>query len=248
MDKDGNSIDSSGASDSDDEETETQSNCSDEVLQRDGSYSHIMKQNVFNFLQETDMSPDKNLAVSLMTDHFMALHKGVDDCYVAPSLLITGGPGVGKSFLVDVFDGVAKRIDSSSQQLRIALFGVAVVNIDGASMCSLMDIPIDLNKSDQHRVEPWSEDKLRRFKQMFDLSKIWIIVIDEISTVKPYMIGYLNARLQTAYASTAPFGGRAVVFLGDFDQLPPAGGPSLPEVAMMIQREKYLGSGSGQMR
>ena len=60
-------------------------------------------------------------------------------------------------------------------------------------MCSLMDIPIDLNKSDQHRVEPWSEDKLRRFKQMFDLSKIWIIVIDENSTVKPYMIGYLNA-------------------------------------------------------
>ena len=148
MDEDGNSIDSSGASDSDDEVTETQSNCSDEVLQRDGSYSHIMKQNVFNFLQETDMSPDKNLAVSLMTDHFMALYEGVDDCYVAPSLLITGGPGVGKSCLVDVFDGVAKRIDSSSQQLRIALFGVVAVNIDGASMCSLMDIPIDLHKTD----------------------------------------------------------------------------------------------------
>ena len=98
MDKDGNSIDSSGASDSDDEVTETQSNCSDEVLQRDGSYSHIMKQNVFNFLQETDMSPDKNLAVSLMTDNFMALHEGVDDRYVAPSLLITGGPGLGNHF------------------------------------------------------------------------------------------------------------------------------------------------------
>ena len=75
---------------------------------------------------------------------------------------------------------------------------------------------------------------------MFDLSKIWIIIIDEISTVKPYMIGYLNARLQTAYASTAAFGGRAVVFLGDFDQLPPAGGPSLPEVVMMIQHENTL--------
>ena len=116
-------------------------------------------------------------------------------------------------------------------------------------MCSLMDIPNDLNKGNQHRVKPWNKDKLRRFKQMFDLSKIWIIVIDEISMVKPYMVGYLNARLQTAYASTAAFGGRAVVFLGDFDQLPPAGGPSLPEVAMMIQREKYLGIGrSGRMR
>ena len=109
MTKYGNSIDSSDASDGDDEVTETQSNCSDGALQRDGSYRHIMKQNVFNFLQETDMSPDKNLAVSLMADHFMALHDGVDDQYVAPSLLITGGPGVGKSFLVDVFDGVAKK-------------------------------------------------------------------------------------------------------------------------------------------
>ena len=70
-------------------------------------------------------------------------------------------------------------------------------------MCSLMDIPIDLNKGNQHCVEPWNEDKLRRFKQMSDLSKIWVIIIDEISTVNPYMIGYQNARLQTAYVSTA---------------------------------------------
>lgn len=36
------------------------------------------------------------------------------------------------------------------------------------------------------------------------------------------------------------FGGIAVVLLGDFDQLPPAGGPSIPEVAMMTTRMEYV--------
>ena len=248
MDEDGNSIDNDDVCDDDEDEIEEGSMGSADDLQRVDSFSQVMKQNVYNFLEDKDMSSDKNLAVSIMKDHFMALHDGVDDHYVSPSLLITGGPGVGKSFLVDVFDGVSKRIDCNSQQLRMALFGVAAVNIDGASLCSFMDIPINVRKDDLNRVIPWNEDKLRRFKQAFDLDKIWVIIIDEISTVYPYMIGYLNARLQAAYASTAPFGGRAVVFLGDFDQLPPAGGgPSLPEAAMMIQREKYLGSGNGHI-
>ena len=61
MDEDGNSIDNSDASDGNEEVTEIQSNHSDKDSERDGSYRHIMKQNVFNFLQETDMSPYKTL-------------------------------------------------------------------------------------------------------------------------------------------------------------------------------------------
>ncbi|KAL7552147.1 hypothetical protein ACHAWF_015363 [Thalassiosira exigua] len=214
---------------------------------RDFYVRHFISKDVDEYLQSTNMSPDKNLAVSLMRKHFMALHDGVTEDYKAPVLLITGGPGVGKSFLVDVVNGVSTTIDELSKQLRMALFGVAAVNIDGASLCSLMDIPIEYKKNDQCRVKPWDENKLRRFKQMFDLDKIWSIVIDEISTVKPYMLGYLNARLQHACGSSAPFGGKSVVLLGDFDQLPPAGGPSLPEVAMMIQKEKYMGNRVGHM-
>eukprot|EP00956_Cyclotella_meneghiniana_P040849 scaffold207207_cov66-Cyclotella_meneghiniana.AAC.1 len=58
------------------------------------------------------------------------LINGAQDNYVAPVLLVTGGPGVGKSFLVDVLDGVSK-IMNAGQQLRMALYGVAAINIDG---------------------------------------------------------------------------------------------------------------------
>merc|ERR1712115_88614 len=77
------------------------------------------------------------------------------------------------------------------------------------------------------------------------MSKISCIIIDEISTLKPYMLAYLNAGLQAACNSTKPFGGLAVIMFGDFDQLPPVGGRSIPEVAMMVlaktdQEEHHL--------
>ena len=76
------------------------------------------------------------------------------------------------------------------------------------------------------------------FKKRFDMTKVSCIILDEISTVKPYMLAYLNSRLQTACNSTKPFGGLAVIMFGDFDQLPPVGGPSIPEVAMSVLEKK----------
>ena len=58
------------------------------------------------FLEKNVLSHDKSLAVSIMVEHFKMLINGAQDNYVAPVLLVTGGPGVGKSFLVDVLDGV----------------------------------------------------------------------------------------------------------------------------------------------
>ena len=116
---------------------------------------------------------------------------------------------------------------------------MAAVNIDGLSMCWMMDIPIEFNKETTQKINPWDESKLRYFKQRFDVTKIATLIVDEISTIKPYMLAYLNARLQEACNSDKPFGGIAVVLLGDFDQLPPAGGPSIPEVAMMVTRSEY---------
>ena len=190
------------------------------------------------YVRSVNLSHDKNLAVNIMQDHFLCLRDGVGHSkeYEAPILNITGGPGVGKSFLVKVLDDIS-RILQAGDQLRMALYGIAAVNIDGMSLMSMMDIPIDCSK-DQQRVREWDERKLLMFKKKYDMSKISCIIIDEISTLKPYMLAYLNARLQTACNSTKPFGGLAVIMFGDFDQLPPVGGPSIPEVAMMVLEKK----------
>ena len=91
----------------------------------------------------------------------------------------------------------------------MALYGITAVNIEGMSLMSMMDIPIDCSK-DQQRVREWDERKLLMFKKKYNISKISCIIIDEISTLKPYMLAYLNARLQTACNSTKPFGGLAI--------------------------------------
>ena len=202
---------------------------------------HGTKQRVDNYIEETNMSGDKMLAVSVMRNHYQSMYDGLPAEYEAPLLLITGGPGVGKSFLVEVLDNTSKMM-RVGDQLRMALFGIAAINIDGASLMAMMNIPTEFNRQGQQKVNPWKPDKLRQFQNMYDTTKISAIVIDEISTVKPYMLAYLNARLQEACASTLPFGGKALVMLGDFDQLPPAGGPSLPELAMMIEKERRTGN------
>ena len=177
---------------------------------------------VNKFLSKKNLSEDKGMAISIMRSHFDSQCNGISDDYKAPVLLITGGPGVGKSFLVDVMDGVSK-IMGAGDQLRLALYGIAAVNISGVTMISTMDIPIEFKKDAQQRIHEWDQEKLRTFKNRFDLTKISAIIIDEISTVKPYMLAYLNSRLQTACNSRLPFGGKAVVLLGDFQQLPSAG-------------------------
>jgi hypothetical protein len=117
---------------------------------------------VDNYLNERNLSSDKALAVSIMRDHFNQLRRGTDEGYEPPVLLVTGGPGVGKSFLVDVIDGVSK-ILRVGKQLRMALFGSAAVNIDGSSLMALMDIPTE-HKGVQQRVTPWKEENCSSLK------------------------------------------------------------------------------------
>ena len=219
-------------------------------LNSDNDHCRAERRNVESeiqtFLNDKQLSEDKALAMTVMRDHFDKLAEGIQDNYVAPILLITGGPGVGKSFLVDVLDGVAKIMDVG-EQLRMALFGSAAVNIDGSSLLALMDIPTEY-QGGQQKVTPWKEEKLMKLKRKYNLDRISAIIIDEISTVKPYMLGYLNARLQVACCNDKPFGGKAIVLLGDFDQLPPAGGLSIPQISMIIEEQKNASSIKRMMR
>jgi len=106
----------------------------------------------------------------------------------------------------------------------------------------LFDIPIidkDEGEGQMKRIKPWSDKKRKRFLQRYDLKRISCIIVDEISTVKPYMLAYLNARLMELYPeSSKTFGGLAVVLLGDFDQLPPVGGSSLAGAAMKYEEKE----------
>ena len=109
------------------------------------------------YIQCVNLSNDKNLAVKVMQEHFLCLRDGAghSETYKAPILIVTGGPGVGKSFLVKVLDDIST-ILQAGDQLRMALYGIAAVNIDGNSLMSMMDIPINCSDN-QQRVREWDE-------------------------------------------------------------------------------------------
>jgi len=198
---------------------------------------------VDKYLKEQSLSSDKDRAVSILRDHFTAIYEGRSQSkdYVAPFLLVCGGPGNGKSKLVETFDGMSSRMDVG-RQVKTAFVGGAAVNIDGSSLIDLFDIPVidkDEGEGQMKRIKPWSDKKRKRFLQRYDLKRISCIIVDEISTVKPYMLAYLNARLMELYPeSSKTFGGLAVVLLGDFDQLPPVGGSSLAGAAMKYEEKE----------
>ena len=68
---------------------------------------------------------------------------------------------------------------------------------------------------------------MQSFKQKYNVDHILVITIDEISMVKAWMLAYLDERLKEAKQNySKPFGGVAVLMLGDFDQQPPIQGSS----------------------
>ena len=73
--------------------------------------------------------------------------------YSSPVLLVAGGPGTGKSYVVHVVGSVSKRM-SLGEKIRMTFLGIAEVNIDGVTLIKLLKIPIQHKKGKQ-RVRGW---------------------------------------------------------------------------------------------
>ena len=75
---------------------------------------------------------------------------------------------------------------------------------------------------------------------MYKISKLSVIIVDEISNEKPWMLAYLDQRMKEAtQVFDKPYGGIALIMLGDFDQQPPIGGSSLPNFSMKLMEQKH---------
>ena len=199
-----------------------------------------LKKNVNEYIKSQDLSADKDIVVKLARDHFEAIrsHKAFAKDYEAPNLLVCGKPGSGKSKLIETLDGMAE-IMKVGQQMKCAYMGAAAVNIGGTTLLGPWNIPV-FNKGEKRSFLGWDLNKLQAFKNRFDrnVDNICAVVIDEISTVQPYMLAYLNLRMQQMFGNDKPFGGRMIILLGDFEQKPPTSGSNLPAVVMQHIEEK----------
>ena len=128
---------------------------------------------------------------------------------------IYGGPGTGKSIVVD---SIVCHLVGMVQTM--ASMGQAAFHVNGNTIHHVLKVPIDLTKS-------FDLPEARVEELHAELKSIKYFIIDEISMVSKRLFMWVSKRLSQAFYCNKPFGGRNVILVGDFHQLSPIGGYSV---------------------
>ncbi len=127
------------------------------------------------------------------------------------NIFITGGGGVGKSFLIDVINTYLEGVVLSAPT------GIAALNISGATVHGFFGIPINAN-------DIFNASVLKR-GEVDKLSAAKIVLIDEVSMLGAHTLDTIDLKMRNATRVNKPFGGKQVIFVGDMCQIesiPPA--------------------------
>lgn len=140
-------------------------------------------------------------------------------------LLITGGPGTGKTFLAAHIIEMANLVGKKSVGLAYmwsVVFNM-VVTCERMTSHKFIKAGIDLDASKLLDNEVWRNLSVVRVR----VNGVDILVLDEISTTNCNLFVSLDRVLRQAGNARKPFGGLHVILLGDFLQLLPQGSISL---------------------
>ena len=142
------------------------------------------------------------------------------------SVFLTGKAGTGKTTLL-------KEIIATSHKntVVVAPTGIAALNAGGVTIHSLFQLPfaaflpdyIEIN-STQYKFESKSTIT-KHFKMNLSKKQVLVnlelLVIDEVSMLRPDVLDAIDFILQKARKNNLAFGGVQVLFIGDLLQLPP---------------------------
>lgn len=128
------------------------------------------------------------------------------------NVFLTGEAGTGKSTILRKF-----REQCTRECVFLAPTGIAAINIGGATLHSFFLLKPGL-------LTPDSIDEIGSKSRRALIRKVKTIVIDEISMVRSDVFAAMDFRLRSlasGSSQTKPFGGKQIILVGDFFQLPP---------------------------
>lgn len=143
------------------------------------------------------------------------------------NIFLTGKAGTGKTTLL-------KKITATTYKnhIIVAPTGVAAINAGGVTIHSMFQLPfvplLPTNDYTNYTGQPTFETRktiLRHFKVRADkraiLNSLELLIIDEVSMLRPDTLDAIDIMLQYVRFNKEPFGGVQVLFIGDLMQLPP---------------------------
>lgn len=129
------------------------------------------------------------------------------------NLFITGGAGVGKSFLIKL---MAKEMQKRGLNVFMcASFGLAATHLpNGLTLHHFMGVGLGKGNADLLLKKAQSPAAVARWRSAK------VLFIDEISTCQPYLFELLHYIAQIIRENKEPFGGIQLIVSGDMLQLP----------------------------
>ena len=148
-------------------------------------------------------------------------------------IFLSGGAGVGKSFLVHVVTEFLKSSEMSKSLLVTASTGKAATGINGTTLHSAFNLPVNSGyKSFEYR-KP-RDEILHMLRNKYQYLKV--LVTDEISMIGRETFRHLDLALKAIMQNALPFGGVSLLVVGDFLQLPPV---NQKGVFMKVKKGSY---------
>ncbi len=127
------------------------------------------------------------------------------------NIFLTGGAGVGKSYMTKEI--IKYYQDSKLSSVVLGSTGISAVNIGGQTIHSFFVFGISGNFEELSRSDRYNKSRIKELNKI--LQKLELLVIDEISMVSSNLMDMILYRLRNG-----KFKGRILV-VGDFYQLPP---------------------------
>ena len=144
-------------------------------------------------------------------------------------MFVSGVGGTGKSFLIETIRALVSRIwDNCNDDGRpvcavSAPTGLAAFNVGDVTIHRVLQLPIE---HEGRAAGYWKLGKDSLKVMRASLSKLRLLIIDEISMVSGLNLAYIHLHLDEIFAKDKWFGGMNVLFVGDILQLPLVnGGP-----------------------